>query len=152
MRKHPDDFYYIQFPEKGKKCLCHRKQEGTFALSIRRQIQNRLLHRNKRRLLVSFSASASSISFRVSSTLPRTNSLSWPLITSSFSCTIFSDMVYRLLSEWCVVTSFYQRSANHVSFYLFFNLRNLSYLILLYAFNPSNNGHWSILGASHAKA
>jgi len=25
-------------------------------------------------------------------------------------------MVYRLLSEWCVVTSFYQSSANHVSF------------------------------------
>ena len=33
------------------------------------------------------------------STLPRTSFLSWPLITSSFSCTIFSDMVYRLLSE-----------------------------------------------------
>ena len=47
-----------------------------------------------------------------------------PLITYSFSCTIFSDMVYKLLSEWCVLTSFYQRSANHVSFYLFFNLRN----------------------------
>ena len=25
-------------------------------------------------------------------------------------------MVYRLLSEWCVVTSFYQSSANHVYF------------------------------------
>ena len=31
--------------------------------------------------------------------------------------------------EWCVATSFYQRSANHVSFYLLFNLRNLFYLI-----------------------
>ena len=61
--------------------------------------------------------------------LPRTNSLSCPLITSSFSCTIFSDMVCCLLSEWCVATSFYQRSANHVSFYLLFNLRNLFYLI-----------------------
>ena len=58
-----------------------------------------------------------------------TNSLICPLITSSLSCTIFSDMVYRLLSEWCVPTSFYQRSANHVSFYAFFNLRNLLYLI-----------------------
>ena len=38
------------------------------------------------------------------------------LITSSFSCTIFSGMVCCLLSEWCVATSFYQRSANHVSF------------------------------------
>jgi len=39
-------------------------------------------------------------------------------------------MVYRLLAEWCVATSFYQRAANHVSFYPLFNLRNLSYLIL----------------------
>lgn len=38
--------------------------------------------------------------------LPRTNSFSSLLITSSFSCTIFSDMVCLLLSEWCVVTSF----------------------------------------------
>ena len=51
------------------------------------------------------------------------------MITSSFSCTIFSDVVYRLLSEWCVVTSFYQSSANHVYFYAFFFLRNLLYLI-----------------------
>ena len=34
-----------------------------------------------------------------------------------FSCTIFSDMVCCLLSKWCVVTSFYQRSANHVSLF-----------------------------------
>ncbi|MCI6397415.1 hypothetical protein, partial [Lawsonibacter sp.] len=46
-----------------------------------------------------------------------------------FSCTIFSDMVYRLLSEWCVATSFYQSSANHVSFYPLLYLRNLFYLI-----------------------
>lgn len=39
-------------------------------------------------------------------------------------------MVYRLLSEWCVASSFYQSSANHVSFYLFSNLRNLLYLII----------------------
>ena len=51
------------------------------------------------------------------------------LITSSLSCTIFSDMVYRLLSEWCVATSFYQSSANHVYFYAVFNLRNLLYFI-----------------------
>ena len=30
------------------------------------------------------------------------------MIISSFSCTIFSDIVYCLLSEWCVVTSFCQ--------------------------------------------
>ena len=45
---------------------------------------------------------------QVASTLPRTNSLIWPLITSSFSCTIFSDIVCCLLSNVCVVTSFYQ--------------------------------------------
>lgn len=45
---------------------------------------------------------------QVSSTLPRTNSLIWPLITSLFSCTIFSDIVCCLLSNVCVVTSFYQ--------------------------------------------
>ena len=38
-------------------------------------------------------------------------------------------MVCCLLSEWCVATSFYQSSANHVSFYPLFNLRNLLYLI-----------------------
>ena len=74
---------------------------------------------------VSFCASASSSSLRVSSTLPRTNSLSCPLITSSFSCTIFSDMVCCLLSEWCVVTSFYQRAANHVFFCPLFNFAKL---------------------------
>ena len=61
--------------------------------------------------------------------LLKSSEVSWPLITSSFSCTIFSDMVYRLLSEWCVVTSFYQSSANRVSFYPISNLRNLFYLI-----------------------
>lgn len=48
------------------------------------------------------------ISMSASSTLLRTNSLIWPLITSSFSCTIFSDIVCCLLSNVCVVTSFYQ--------------------------------------------
>ena len=38
-------------------------------------------------------------------------------------------MVCSLLSEWCVATSFYQSSANHVFFYPLFNLRNLLYLI-----------------------
>ena len=46
-----------------------------------------------------------------------------------FSCTIFSDMVYRLFSEWYVLTLFYQIPANHVSFYSLFNSRNLSCLI-----------------------
>ena len=44
----------------------------------------------------------------------RTSSLSGPLITSTFSCTIFSDMVCCLLSNVCVATSFYQSSAIHV--------------------------------------
>ncbi len=63
----------------------------------------------------------SSSSFRVSSTLPRTNSLSCPLIISSFSCTIFSDIVCCLLSEWCVVTSFYQ-SLQAMSFFMRFSI------------------------------
>lgn len=54
------------------------------------------------------SASFPSSSFRFSSTLLRTNSLIWPLITSLFSCTIFSDIVCCLVSNVCVVTSFYQ--------------------------------------------
>ena len=51
----------------------------------------------------------------------RTNSLIWPLITSSFSCTIFSDIVCCLLSEWCVVTSFYQ-SLQAMSPFLLFSI------------------------------
>lgn len=54
------------------------------------------------------SASFPSSSFRVSSTLLRTNPLSCPLIISSFSCTIFLDIVCCLVSNVCVVTSFYQ--------------------------------------------
>lgn len=38
-------------------------------------------------------------------------------------------MVCCLLSEWYVATLFYQRSANRVSFYDVFYLRNLLYLI-----------------------
>lgn len=57
--------------------------------------------------------------FSASSTLPRTNSFNCPLVTSSFSCTIFSDMVFCLLSEWCIPASFYQRTENHVSFLAF---------------------------------
>ena len=72
------------------------------------------------------------------STLPRTSSLIWPIIISLFNCTIFSDMVCRLLSEWCVATSFYQRYANRVSFYLFFNLCNLLYLIF-----AGGGGRWT---------
>ena len=64
-----------------------------------------------------------------SSTLQQTGPLICPLVTYSFSCTIFSDMVYRLFSEWYVLTLFYQMPANHVSFYPLFNLRNLSCLI-----------------------
>lgn len=55
-------------------------------------------------------------------TPPRTNFLILPLIASSLSCTIFSNMVCFLLSERCVATSFYQNSANHVSFCLFYLL------------------------------
>ena len=75
-----------------------------------------------------------------SSTLQQTGPLICPLITYSFSCTIFSDMVYRLLSEWYVLTLFYQMPANHVSFYLLFNLRNLSCLI-----HPTPPLWWSFL-------
>ncbi|GEM_PF-5071930 len=57
----------------------------------------------------------------VSSTLPRTNSLICPLITSSFNCTIFSDMACCLLSEWCVATSFYQRLQT-VSLFISFSI------------------------------
>ena len=39
---------------------------------------------------------------------PPNQFFSCPLITSSFSCAIFSDIIYFLLSEWYVVTSFYQ--------------------------------------------
>ena len=46
-----------------------------------------------------FSALASSSSLCVFSTLPHTNSLNCPLITFSFSRTIFSDMVCYLLSN-----------------------------------------------------
>ena len=52
--------------------------------------------------------------------------LQLPLITSSFSCIIFSDMVCSLLSECCVVTPFYQRLQ---AMSLFFILRKLLYLI-----------------------
>ena len=55
--------------------------------------------REERAACVRDSASFSSSSFSVSSTLPRTNSLIWPLIISSFSCTIFSDIVCCLLSN-----------------------------------------------------
>ena len=51
------------------------------------------------------------------------------LITSSFSVTIFSDMVCRLLSNVCAATSFYQRPTGRVYFFAVFNLRNLLYLI-----------------------
>ncbi len=40
-------------------------------------------------------------------------------ITSSFSCTIFSDMVCCLLSEWRVATSFYRSLANYIFFSTF---------------------------------
>lgn len=75
---------------------------------------------------VSLFASASNSSLSVSSALPRMTSLRSLLITASFSCTIFSDMVCCLLSNACVATSFYQRSANHV----FLFLPTLFYLIV----------------------
>ena len=48
-----------------------------------------------------------------------------------FLVKLYNLLRHGLLSpfEWCVATSFYQSSANHVSFYLLFNLRNLLYLI-----------------------
>ena len=53
-----------------------------------------------------------------------TNSLTCPLIIFSFSCTIFSDIVCFLISECCVLTSFYQKLQT-----LSFNLCNLLYII-----------------------
>ena len=53
--------------------------------------------RSYRTAWVSFSASASSSSLSVSSTLSRTNSFSCPFITSSFSCTIFQLHSTRVL-------------------------------------------------------
>ena len=47
-------------------------------------------------------------------------------------CTMLLDMVCRLLSNVCMVTSFYQRPASRVYFFALFNLRNLLYLINLY--------------------
>ena len=49
-------------------------------------------------------------------------------------------MVYKLLSEWCVATSFYQSSANHVYFYALFNLRNLLYLIFIVPYRLKDLG------------
>ena len=42
-------------------------------------------------------------------------------LTSSFSCTIFSDIVFLLLSNVCVVTSFYQ-SLQAMSFFMLFSI------------------------------
>ena len=53
----------------------------------------------------------------------------FPLITFSFSCTIFLDMVCCLLSNVCVAISFYQRSANHVSFSFYETYSTLSFFI-----------------------
>lgn len=72
-----------------------------------------------------FSASASSSPLSVSSSLTQTNSL----ITSSFNCTFFSDMVCYLLSEWWCNNFILSKIANYVSFYLLFYLHNLFYLI-----------------------
>ena len=65
--------------------------------------------------------------------------------SSSFSCTIFSDIVCCLLSNGGVATSFYQRSANHVSFYPLVNLRNLFYLTLLYKKTGETSNYFSRL-------
>ena len=83
-----------------------------------------------------FDAAVAPDSFSVSSTLPRTNSLIWPLITSSFSCTIFSDIVCLLLSEWCVVTSFYQ-SLQAMSSFMRFSICS-SYCTSMQAGRPSH--------------
>ena len=53
--------------------------------------------------------------------------LDLPLDTFSFSVTIFSDMVLRLLSNVCVATLFYQLPEYHVCSFL----RNLLYLIIM---------------------
>ena len=60
-------------------------------------------------------------------------------IISSFSCTIFSDIVCCLLSEWCVLTSFYQSLQAMSFFYAVFNLRNLLYIIARHNGYPSGS-------------
>ena len=89
------------------------------------------------------SASFPSSSFRVSSTLLRTNSLICPLIISSFSCTTFSDIVCCLLSNVCVVTSFYQ-SLQAMSSFLLVSIC-AAYLTLSEKTDPpySLELHWS---------
>lgn len=71
----------------------------------------------------------------------------------SLSCTIFSDMVCCLLSEWCVATSFYQSSANHVSFV--FAKLILPYLIFhlnpMYKFLPFHQLKNRLLDSSFPK-
>ena len=63
-------------------------------------------------------------------TLPRTNSLICSLIISSFSCTIFSDIVCCLLSNVCACNFILPEPASYVFFYAVFNLRKLLYIIL----------------------
>ena len=104
-------FYRDAFRRSGSRChgrvpetVAHLQMGMDFFLMFLRdrngmdeescvEIQMRFRQILYRAAWVNFSASASSSSLRVSSTLPRTSSLSCPLITSSFSCTIFSDMV-----------------------------------------------------------
>ena len=62
----------------------------------------------------------------ISSMPARTNYLIYSLIIFLFSCTILSDIVWFLLSECCVLTSFYQKLQT-LSFYL----RNLLYIIFV---------------------
>lgn len=69
---------------------------------------------------------------RTALTLPRTSSLNSPLITSPFSQTWFA-LFFQMVS---VVTSFYQRAANHV----FLFLRNL--FTSLKRTRQTNNWQW----------
>ena len=62
------------------------------------------------------------------------HSLRCPLITSSFNCTSFSDVISCLLPEWCVATSFYQGFSNYVILFL----RNLLYFIRQFSAHSEN--------------
>ena len=81
-----------------------------------------LVTRSLRQLLCLFSNN----SLSVSSTLPRTNFLIFPLITSLLNCTIFLDVACFSFRRMLARNSFYHRLQ---TMSVFSNLRKLLYLI-----------------------
>ena len=68
----------------------------------------------------------------------------YTLIISSLNCTMLLDMVCRLLSEWCVVTSFYQRPASRVYFFMLFSICAIYYTLSSVPFE--RNGSQGLIG------